>query len=498
MELVFELNNEQETCLLARDLALCVKSGDILALNGDLGSGKSAFARHFIRAVSGAGDIEVPSPTFTLMQIYDTPRFPIVHADLYRIKSPDELEQLGWDEAGDGAVVLVEWADRLGSALDTNALHITFAMRPLKGAECRRVTLKCEGDFAERITRFLKARQFLDNAGWGAAERLHMQGDASSRSYERLILPRHRAVFMNAPVKSDAKNENTYANIAHIAQNMVPFVAMSEGLRSAGISAPLVEAADLKEGFLILEDLGNEGIVDKGAPIPERYALAVELLADLHSRPRARVLPAADSNYTIPTFTLEAMQAEIALLLEWYVPMKGGGVPASEKWAFQDAWTPLLAKQANLQETWVLRDYHSPNLLWLPERDGLERIGVIDFQDALIGPSSYDLVSLTQDARVTVSPELENKLLAHYVAMREARDAGFNRANFAESYAVMGAERAVKILGIFARLNKRDGKPGYLKHLPRIYDYLYRNLRHASLKQVKTWCDHRLINPSAS
>jgi N-acetylmuramate 1-kinase len=493
-EIILELESECETRRLARDLSMIAKAGDLIALNGDLGAGKSAFARHFIRAVAGSGDMDVPSPTFSLMQIYETPRFTIVHADLYRIKSPDELVEIGFEEAGDGAVVLVEWPDRLGGLLTDDCLSLTFALRPLKGAEARRVTIKATGDWAQRIDRLLKARAFITNTGWGEAERLFMQGDASSRGYERLLMPRHRAIFMNAPAKTNEpilRAGKTYSEIAHLAVNMTPFVALSEGLRAAGLSAPLVEAVDLNEGFLIIEDLGNEGVTQNNEPIDERYRVAVEVLAELHSRPRSNKLPP----HTIPNYSYEAMRIEIELLPDWYVTMRGGIVPASEKQAFYDAWRPLIEKQAANPETWVLRDYHSPNLLWLPERDGLERLGIIDFQDAMMGPASYDLVSLTQDARVTVSSELESRLLALYVSLREAKDPNFNRALFAESYAVMGAQRATKILGIFARLYKRDGKPGYLKHIPRVYDYLYRNLKHPSLAHVAKWCDARVERP---
>ncbi len=142
--------------------------------------------------------------------------------------------------------------------------------------------------------------------------------------------------------------------------------------------------------------------------------------------------------------------------------------------------------------TWTLRDYHSPNLLWLANRVGDQRVGVIDFQDALLGPPAYDLVSLLQDARVTVPDELELKLLGAYSFIRKKSEEGFDVASFAASYAVMGAQRASKILGIFARLDKRDGKPGYLAHIPRVKNYLEKDLGHPALAELKVWFEQYL------
>jgi aminoglycoside/choline kinase family phosphotransferase len=139
-----------------------------------------------------------------------------------------------------------------------------------------------------------------------------------------------------------------------------------------------------------------------------------------------------------------------------------------------------------------LRDYHSPNLIWLPEREGLARVGIIDFQDAVMGPPAYDVASLLQDARATVPPDLELKLIGVYARERRAADPQFDVAAFARAYAIMGTQRATKILGIFARLDRRDGKPHYLRHLPRIEAYLMRNLAHPSLAKLKGWYENYL------
>jgi N-acetylmuramate 1-kinase len=483
------LKNEAETLAFAASLALAVSGEDVITLSGDLGAGKSTFARALIRALAGDDALEVPSPTYAILQSYDTPRMGVVHADLYRLKSADELYDIGWDEAANGALLLIEWPERLGDFLPQNYLNIHLETVPRGSREVRKITFTPHGTWQGRIERHLALQNFIDNAGMGEATRQFMQGDASSRRYERLFLKKQSYILMDAPPMSEASD---YAKRAKIAQNMVPFVALSEGLRDAGFSAPEILAADLDQGFLLIEDLGGEGVVRNNEPIMQRYGVAVETLAHLHARQRPTQLPTPKGLYTIPPFDEAAMLAEIELLIEWYVPFKGGLVPASERIVFLNAWKPLLKEMAQMQETWVLRDYHSPNLLWLPEREGFEHIGLIDFQDALLGPCSYDLVSLTQDARITVSSAQEKQLLAHYIILRERMGGEFNRADFAASYAIMGAQRATKILGIFARLYKRDGKPAYLAHIPRVQDYLERNLAHPLLADVKTWIDARL------
>lgn len=219
------------------------------------------------------------------------------------------------------------------------------------------------------------------------------------------------------------------------------------------------------------------------------------MLVELHSRPRPSVLPTPKGSYTIPTYDAEAMGIEVELLIDWYLPRTGQKYPASERLTFLAQWKPLFAEMTALQPTWVLRDYHSPNLIWLSEREGIEKVGLIDFQDAMMGPPAYDVASLLQDARVTMPEALELQGLSRYAAGRKLREPSFDMAAFARAYAIMGAQRNTKILGIFARLNDRDGKPGYLKHIPRIHAYLQRSLAHPALSPLKRWYEQRVPAP---
>jgi N-acetylmuramate 1-kinase len=175
------------------------------------------------------------------------------------------------------------------------------------------------------------------------------------------------------------------------------------------------------------------------------------------------------------------------LMLDWYLPDRGAPVTDALRTEFIAMWREILQKPATAPKTWVLRDFHSPNLIWLGARDGIVRVGVIDFQDAVLGPAAYDLVSLLQDARIDVPEMLELTLFSRYIKARRAADADFDPAAFAALYAIMSAQRNTRLLGTFARLNRRDGKPQYLKHQPRIWTYLSRSLAHPELASVQTW-----------
>ena len=201
----------------------------------------------------------------------------------------------------------------------------------------------------------------------------------------------------------------------------------------------------------------------------------------------------ATSLYTLPVYDIEAMLVEVELALDWYAPaVVRATPPTGARMQFLAIWRELLGPILAQPTTWTLRDFHSPNLHWLADRQGLKRIGLIDFQDAVLGPPAYDVASLLQDARVDVSEELEMRLAALYIRRRTAADPAFDSQGFAAAYAAMGAQRATKILGIFARLDKRDGKPEYLRHLPRIERYLARNLAHPLLRPLALWYQNHL------
>jgi len=487
------LPGEQATQRLAINIANSLERGDLVTLSGDLGAGKTTFARTLIRYLAGDERVEVPSPTFTLMQIYDLPQFPLVHADLYRLSGSGDLAELGFDDLPDGAVLLIEWPDRAAGLLPPDRLDVALTLAPKLKLEFRHARVTGYGSFGPRVDRMASARQFISESGYGEALRVRMQGDASTRSYERLILGDKHVILMNMPRRPDGppmRSGKPYGTVAHLADSVVPFVAMANGLRQYGFSAPVIHHADLDHGLLILEDLGEERVVsgDPPAPIHEHYETAVDMLLALHEQRLPDTLPVAPHvEYRIPSYDMNAFLIEAELLVDWFLPRLDAAIPDTERGSFRALWRELLRPAIEAPPTWVLRDFHSPNLLWLPQRRETARLGILDFQDALIGPAAYDLASLLQDARVDVSEATELALLGRYLRRRRAADPDFDGAQFIKLYVTLAAQRASKILGIFARLDMRDGKPQYLRHLPRVWGYLQRSLGHPALESLNAW-----------
>jgi N-acetylmuramate 1-kinase len=483
---------------LAYFLAQELQPGDLVTLSGGLGAGKTTLARAIIRSLAGDPELEVPSPTFTLVQTYDTEAGPVVHADFYRLAGPGELCELGWEEIAEPSIVFVEWPERAEAALGRSRLDIRLEVAPELGPDARTAAFAARGATAERFARARALQQLLHKAGWADATREPMQGDASTRAYERLVKPTgETAILMIAPPRPDGppvRRGKSYSAIARLAESIHAFVAMDRALRALGFSAPRIYGEDLEAGLLILEDLGHEPVASPNGPIPERYGEATRLLARLHGARLPNVLPVAEgSDHVLPPYDLDALMIEVELLLDWYAPhVAGQSFSGSVRGEFAHLWRESLAEIVAGPTTWTLRDYHSPNLIWLPGRGGLKRVGLIDFQDAVLGPPAYDVASLLQDARVTVPAEIEIRLLGLYARERTAADPAFTMGDFARAYAIMGAQRATKVAGIFARLDKRDGKPGYLAHLPRVEAYLARNLNHPALARLRAWYETHL------
>jgi tRNA threonylcarbamoyl adenosine modification protein YjeE len=487
------LADERATHRLMVDIAALIEPGDLITLSGDLGAGKTTFARALIRHLAGDTAIEVPSPSFTLLQAYELPRFTLVHADLYRLSGPGELAELGFEDAPEGSVTLLEWPDRAAGSLPADRLEIALTLAPAQGPTFRQARITGYGGFAAKAERIIAIRRFLDANGFGEAERHRLQGDASTRAYERLVLKGATYMLMNSPRRPDGpavRDGKPYSQIAHLAEDVTAFMALALGLRARGFSAPAIFAADRAAGLLVIEDLGDDVLVagEPPAPIEARYAVAADLLAALHRETLPETLPVDDGvAYTLPHYDLEALLIEVELLVDWYLPKLQAKVSDAKRDLYLALWRDALTPVIEAPATWVLRDFHSPNLLWLPEREGVARIGLLDFQDAVLGNAAYDVASLLQDARVDVPEMMEIALLSRYTRARLAGAPGFDAAGFARAYATLAAQRASKILGIFARLERRDGKPQYLLHLPRVASYLQRSLAHPALAPLNAW-----------
>jgi len=352
-------------------------------------------------------------------------------------------------------------------------------------------------------------RAFLSDTEWRSAVRSPLAGDASTRRYERLVGDHGSIVLMDAPPDAEAPTcpdgatakerlALGYNAIACLAgPDSGPFVAVSDWLYALGLSAPQIVAADLSKGLLLLEDLGDglyTEMINNGADEELLYRAALDALVHLHSQSVPRHLQVRGrAEMALKAYDALALQAEADLLIDWYWPLVFGQDPdETVREEYQQIWHSLTVKMAQDQSVLVLRDYHAQNLLWLPDRTGIKRVGLIDFQDAVLGSPAYDLVSLLEDARRDVPQDLASQMLDYYVRQRLQTDPSFDEEAFRSAYALFGAQRNAKIVGIFARLCVRDGKPNYLDLLPRVWRYLDSDLAHPALISLKSWFDTHL------
>ena len=306
------------------------------------------------------------------------------------------------------------------------------------------------------------APAFLAAHGWGEAEIRPLAGDASFRRYFRVIEGARRAVLMDAPPPHEDPR---------------PFIAVAEWLSEAGLSAPTILARDLDQGLLLIDDFGDCRLRETLDDAPEReralYETAVDLLVHLHAKPpMPGLLPHG----------LDHWLDELTLFTDWYCPAVGLEV---DRDAWRSVWREALAPVAadGLGPVTILRDYHAENIMLVEGRAGVTHLGLLDFQDALSGHPAYDLASVLEDARRDVDPAIERAMLDRYMA---ATGVG---AAYETAYWLLAAQRNTRILGVFTRLWKRDGKAHYTGFQPRMWGLLERDLAHPALAQVKSWFD---------
>jgi aminoglycoside/choline kinase family phosphotransferase len=313
---------------------------------------------------------------------------------------------------------------------------------------------------------------FLTGAGWGGAERRPLAADASFRRYHRLQMGDQRAVLMDAPPPME---------------DIRPFVTIARHLAELGYSAPRLLSEDPEAGLLLLEDLGDDTftrLLAGGESETDLYELATDLLIDLHRRPADQAIPNA-----VPPYDDERLLDEATLLTDWYVPqMAGTPLAAATAQEYRDLWRLTLRKIRSVPETLVLRDYHVDNLMRIDGREGIAACGLLDFQDAVRGPVTYDLVSLIEDARRDIAPSIATSMRDRYLAAFPTLD----REGFDRSMAILGAQRHAKVIGIFTRLCVRDGKSDYLRHIPRVWRLLESACLHPVLSPIRAWLDHHV------
>ncbi|MEM1277566.1 MAG: phosphotransferase [Pseudomonadota bacterium] len=322
---------------------------------------------------------------------------------------------------------------------------------------------------------------FLQSQGIAPEAARPLAGDASNRRYLRIAVSEQ--ILMDAPPDRG--------------EDVRPFVAMTNWLRDHRFSAPRIDAQDLEQGFLLLEDLGDELYRDVCAEAPDSekalYSAAIDLLAEMTRLPLPERLPFSDEGWPLAPYDAPVLHSEARLVTDWYRPgVLGTKTPPDLAAEFESLLLEAIAPLASTRDVVVLRDYHAENLLWLPERQGTARVGLLDYQDALAGHPAYDLVSLLEDARRDTSEALQEAMIARFIART-----GLASDPFLQAYAALGAQRNLKIIGIFARLAVRDGKARYPDLIPRVWRHLQRDLAHPALAELRDWVARHLPEPDA-
>ncbi len=310
---------------------------------------------------------------------------------------------------------------------------------------------------------------FLNQNGWAGAERTVLAGDASFRRYDRIVQAGECVVLMDAPPPDE---------------EVRPFVAIARHLSGLGYSAPKILAADEEAGLLLLEDLGDNTytqVLSKGGDEMALYESAIDVLIDLHMRPIAESIPPA-----LPTYGNGRLLDEAFLAPQWIYPaFTGAPAPEDVRRTYGDIWLKLFSHIQSGPKALVLRDFRVDNLVWLDKRSGIKACGLLDFQDAVAGHPAYDLMSLLEDARRDLGPGVKAKMIKRYLSAFPELD----RGAFQIAFSILAAQRHAKVIGIFTRLCKRDGKPGYLIHIPRVWALLEAALENPVLDDMKDWFD---------
>lgn len=451
------IHSPEEMARLGAQLSRILSSNDTVLIKGDLGAGKTLLCRHLILGRLSVPE-DIPSPSFALIQTYDGKDGEIWHCDLYRLNSPDALWELGLEDAFGNALCLVEWPDRLGDLRPKNAWEIEIFAGTHEDSRDVKIT--------SPETPTIRSEQidwFFSQTIWGDAERSWLKSDASKRRYARLEDKGKTAMLM------DANPE--------FGEDVTPFISVAKILRHAGIQSPEIIAKQTDLGFLILEDFGDalfDTVINTNPQAEvELYHAAVSVLDRT-----------ATADYsTLPEYGPVEMTSAASVVTKWYAP----GRDLISK--------PLLTALHALDWTnqvLVHRDFHAQNLIWRATAQGIERVGVLDFQDAARSHPVYDLVSLLFDARRDVSAPLRNDILT-----QQAQRSALSVDAYYRGVHTIAAQRNLRILGVFARLSKRDGKAHYVNLIPRVWAHLLENLSHPDLAELRLHILETLPAPSA-
>lgn len=465
VELVKHCPTPQATEQLAKDIAPFLLAGDVIALTGYLGAGKSHFARALVIAL-GCKQKHLPSPTFNLLQVYDDTRLPVAHADFYRLQTPEEADDLALESFLEHGLTIIEWPENAKHIIPNTALWINI----VDEGEGRKFTLNATdpswgkkfGLFAPELRRKNSEKNRLaylaEQTGRQGQVLTSVSGDASFRSYWRFSGADKPSILMDAPPPIE---------------DIACFAEIDKYLEGIGLHAPHIYQLDTKKGYALIEDMGNTTFytaIKEGADILTLYQKAVDVLAHVAVSPRA----------TVPVYDINMYKDEASVFSDWYMPTANcHATHTADRRQYRDIMAGFYDTIKAVPTTTMFKDYHCQNLMLLsPIADvkchadrakNIADVGVLDFQDARIGPVTYDIASLLYDVRFDVPVEIHDILIKRLV---DSFDGAVTMQAFMDSYRLIAIQNLLRIAGVFTRLAYRDGKTNYLDYMPRLWGHL--------------------------
>ena len=464
---------------LAKELTPLLNEGGVMTLNGQIGAGKTALAKLVIHDLTQVPLEDIISPTFNLYHTYNKDNLEITHYDLYRIESEIELLEIDLNEAFTDKICIIEWADRFKDLLPKDRIEVTITC--LKNERLYKINPL--GKFKDVVKNWAKIENFLSDLDINFTELQRLRGDASKRKYYRVKNLDNTMILMDATQESDMKSKTGPTD------GINDFIKIQEYLDSIDVRVPKLIARNKHDNIILEEDLGEYSYTDMLTKenYVELYNPAIKTLIHISNINHPKNISTNSNPHYLREFDLDTYLNEAEIFIDYYWPfIHGKQCNADKKKEFRDIMVGVYSNLTN-DKTLMLRDFHSPNLLFLENENGYRKCAVIDFQDALFGHPLYDLVSLTNDARITIDEYQEKYLIELYKKDFPFNNFQFDSLSFMQQYHILGVQRSIKILGIFARLAILEANQNYLVHMPRIICYFKRIMQSGSIQALACW-----------
>ena len=469
---------------LAKELTPLLTQGCLMTLNGQIGTGKTTLAKLLINNLTQTPHEDIVSPTFNLYHTYSSDNLEIAHYDFYRIESEMELLEIDLSESLTDKVCIIEWANKFKDLLPKDRIEISIKF--IKNE--REYIIRPLGKFREVVSSRNKIENFLCDLDINFTELQRLPGDASKRKYYRVTGSNNTMILMDAAQKSDIKSKTGLTN------GIDDFIKIQEYLDSIDVRVPKLIETNKIDNIILEEDLGEycyKDILTK-ENYQELYDPAIQTLIHISNIKHPKNISMNSNPHYIKEFDLDIYLNEAEIFIDYYWPFVNGNLcSVDKKQEFRDIMGELYSNLTH-DKTLMLRDFHSPNLLFLDNENAFRKCAVIDFQDALFGHPLYDLVSLINDARITIDVYQEKYLIELYKKDFSFHNVQFDSSSFMQQYHILGVQRSIKILGIFARLAILENNKDYIVHMPRVISYIKRTMYSGCIEELTKWLNKNL------